>query len=96
MTCGGSPQRAPRLVARTRLGVSGHSIGGGCALLAASPDSRFAALTTTAANTNSSAVTAMAAVTAPVQFLAGSSDTVPPRPSTRSPCTRPVSPRGSS
>jgi dienelactone hydrolase len=79
MTYGGSPKRAPRLVARTSLGVSGHSMGGGCAVLAASRDSRILALTTmAAANTNPSAVTAMGTVNVPVQFLAGSSDTVTP------------------
>lgn len=78
-TYGGPPKGRPKLVARTSLGVSGHSMGGGSAVVAASRDARVVALTTmAAAETNPSAVAAMAAVAVPVQFVAGSQDTIAP------------------
>lgn len=78
-TYGNSPKRKGRLVAPSSLGVSGHSMGGGAAVLAASRDTRVTAVTTmAAAETNPSAIAAMGAVAVPVQFLAGSSDTIAP------------------
>jgi predicted dienelactone hydrolase len=78
-TYGSTPKRRGRLVAAASLGVSGHSMGGGAAVLAASRDTRVTALTTmAAAETNPSAIAAMGVVAAPVQFLAGSSDTIAP------------------
>jgi dienelactone hydrolase len=60
-----------------RLGLSGHSMGGGAALLAASRNPAVRTVTTlAAAETNPSAVTASAALTVPAQYVGGSSDTV--------------------
>ncbi|MFF4650782.1 alpha/beta hydrolase family protein [Streptomyces sp. NPDC001380] len=62
-----------------RLGLSGHSMGGGAALLAASRNPAVRSVSTlAAAETNPSAVTASAAITAPVQYVAGSQDTIAP------------------
>jgi dienelactone hydrolase len=60
-------------------GASGHSMGGGCSLLAASRDGRIRAVANLApAETNPSAAAAMPQVQVPVRLLAGSSDTVTP------------------
>jgi dienelactone hydrolase len=62
-----------------RFGASGHSMGGGASILAAAADSRIRALANlAAANTNPSAIAAMANVTQPTMLLAGSSDTIVP------------------
>lgn len=62
-----------------RLGLSGHSMGGGASILAAS---RNPAVTTVAnlaaAETTPSAVTAAASLTIPVRFIAGELDTIAP------------------
>ncbi|MDI1463101.1 dienelactone hydrolase family protein [Catellatospora sp. KI3] len=62
-----------------KLGLSGHSMGGGASVLAAS---RNPAVTTVAnlaaAETNPSAATAAASVRVPMMLVAGSSDTIAP------------------
>ncbi|MGV9454428.1 alpha/beta hydrolase family protein [Streptomyces sp. NPDC003635] len=59
------------------LAVSGHSMGGGAALLAASRNPSITTVTTlAAAETNPSAVAASSALTVPVQYVAGSRDSV--------------------
>lgn len=58
-------------------GASGHSMGGGASVLAASADPRIVAVANlAAAETNPSAQAAMAAVTVPVRVIAGSEDTI--------------------
>lgn len=60
-----------------RLGVAGHSMGGGCALLAAARHPRIATVATlAAARTRPSALEASAALRVPVLFLAAERDTV--------------------
>ncbi|MGE0000661.1 MAG: alpha/beta hydrolase [Fimbriimonadaceae bacterium] len=60
-------------------GASGHSMGGGCSILAASRDMRIRAVANLApAETNPSAAAAMPLVTVPLRLLAGSNDTVTP------------------
>lgn len=60
-----------------RYAVSGHSMGGGAALLAASRNPAVKTVTTlAAAETNPSAVTASAALTVPAQYVGGSKDTI--------------------
>jgi predicted dienelactone hydrolase len=60
-------------------GVSGHSMGGGCSILAAAADSRIGAVANlAAANTNPSAIAQMPAVRAPISLIAGSSDGITP------------------
>ncbi|MFH8395415.1 alpha/beta hydrolase family protein [Streptomyces sp. NPDC018036] len=60
-----------------RLGVSGHSMGGGAALLAASRNPAVKSVSTlAAAETNPSAVTASGKLTVPAQYVGGSSDTI--------------------
>lgn len=60
-------------------GASGHSMGGGCSLLAASRDSRIRAVSNlAAAETNPSAVQAMQNISVAVQLISGSSDTITP------------------
>jgi predicted dienelactone hydrolase len=60
-------------------GVSGHSMGGGCSILAAAADPRIGAVANlAAANTNPSAVAQMAGVQVPVSLIAGSSDSITP------------------
>jgi dienelactone hydrolase len=62
-----------------RLGVAGHSMGGGCALLAAARHPRIATVATlAAARTRPSALEASAALRVPVLFLAAERDTVAP------------------
>ena len=63
----------------SNFGLSGHSMGGGCAVLAASADARLRAVVTlAAANTNPSAVAASPLVTAPSSFVSGSQDSIVP------------------
>jgi dienelactone hydrolase len=63
----------------TRLGLAGHSMGGGAALLAAAADPRVAAwLVLAPAETSPSAVDAMADVSAPGAVLAGDEDVITP------------------
>ena len=60
-------------------GVSGHSMGGGASLLAASRDDRIRAVANlAAAETNPSAITAAASITRPVQLIAGDEDAITP------------------
>jgi|GEM_PF-1974294 len=62
-----------------RLGLSGHSMGGGCALLAAARDSRIAAVSTlAAADTRPSSLDLLGDIDAPVQSIAGSDDAIAP------------------
>jgi len=61
----------------SRLGLSGHSMGGGCALLAAARDARIAAVSTlAAADTMPSSLDVLDGIEAPVQSIAGSSDAI--------------------
>ncbi|MGW1537421.1 alpha/beta hydrolase family protein [Streptomyces aureus] len=61
----------------TRYAVSGHSMGGGAALLAASRNPAVKSVTTlAAAETNPSAVTASASLGIPVQYVGGSADSI--------------------
>lgn len=60
-------------------GLSGHSMGGGASILAAAADARIKALANlAAANTNPSAIAAMADVRAPARLIAGAEDTITP------------------
>ncbi|MGW0364667.1 alpha/beta hydrolase family protein [Streptomyces sp. NPDC002990] len=60
-----------------RYALSGHSMGGGAALLAASRNPAVKSVSTlAAAETKPSAVTASAALTVPAQYVGGSRDTV--------------------
>ncbi|GAA4908595.1 dienelactone hydrolase [Nonomuraea thailandensis] len=60
-----------------RLGLSGHSMGGGASVLAAARNASVRTVTNlAAAETNPSARAAAAAVTVPVQFVAGANDSV--------------------
>lgn len=70
-------------VAADRLGVGGHSMGGGCSLLAAASDSRIGAVVPlAAADTNPSSIAASGEVAAPLRLVVGSEDAiVPPGPS---------------
>ncbi|HRJ50943.1 MAG TPA: hypothetical protein PKU91_10430, partial [Phycisphaerales bacterium] len=63
-------------------GMSGHSMGGGCAILAADDDPRVKALAPlAAADTNPSSKTAALSVPCPSMYIDGSQDTiVPPGP----------------
>ena len=68
-----------------RRGVMGHSMGGGCALLAAQSDPRIrAVIPMAAADTNPSSVTASAGVRTATRLIVGSQDTIVP-PSTANP-----------
>ncbi|MEU4169299.1 alpha/beta hydrolase-fold protein [Streptomyces sp. NPDC026665] len=61
----------------TKYAVSGHSMGGGAALLAASRNPAVKSVTTlAAAETNPSAVTASSVLSAPAQYVGGSADTI--------------------
>ncbi|MEU6273764.1 alpha/beta hydrolase [Streptomyces populi] len=61
----------------TRYAVSGHSMGGGAALLAASRNPAVKSVTTlAAAETNPSAITASATLGVPVQYVGGSADSI--------------------
>jgi predicted dienelactone hydrolase len=70
-------------VAVDRLAVGGHSMGGGCSILAAASDPRVrAVLPLAAADTNPSSIAASAGVHAPMRLIVGSQDSiVPPGPS---------------
>lgn len=62
-----------------RFGVSGHSMGGGAAMLAAADDPRIAAIATlAAAETNPSAVAAAARLAIPASYISGSQDAITP------------------
>ncbi len=62
-----------------RFGLSGHSMGGGCAILAAAADARVKALAPLApAETNPSAIAASPALTMPTIFIVGDADTIVP------------------
>lgn len=62
-----------------RFGMSGHSMGGGCSILATSSDTRVKALANlAAANTTPSAIAVMPNVMVPVSLICGSNDTVVP------------------
>lgn len=66
-------------IATTRYGASGHSMGGGASLLATAADARIKAVANlAAAETNPSAVSAMANVSVPVSLISGSADTITP------------------
>ena len=72
-------------IAGGRRGVMGHSMGGGCALLAASQDPRIrVAVPMAAADTNPSSVAACGTVRCATRILVGSQDTIVP-PSTNAP-----------
>ncbi|MFF2364220.1 alpha/beta hydrolase family protein [Streptomyces sp. NPDC058122] len=59
------------------LGVSGHSMGGGAALLAAGRNPAIKSVSTlAAAETNPSAVAASGTLTVPAQYVGGSADTI--------------------
>ncbi|MFF3214397.1 dienelactone hydrolase family protein [Streptomyces sp. NPDC002886] len=61
----------------SRYAVSGHSMGGGAALLAAARNPAVKTVSTlAAAETNPSAITASGAITAPAQYVGGSKDTI--------------------
>ncbi|MFO0873594.1 MAG: dienelactone hydrolase family protein [Phycisphaerales bacterium] len=62
-------------VETTRFGASGHSMGGGCAILATKDDPRIDAVAPlAAADTNPSAIAAMLDVEVPSRLIAGSQD----------------------
>ncbi|MGW0877747.1 alpha/beta hydrolase family protein [Streptomyces sp. NPDC002740] len=64
-------------VSTGRLAVSGHSMGGGAALVAASRNPAVKSVSTlAAAETNPSAVTASGALSIPVQYVGGSADSI--------------------
>ncbi|WP_439657406.1 alpha/beta hydrolase family protein [Lentzea sp. HUAS TT2] len=66
-------------ITTTALGASGHSMGGGAAVLAAARNPKITTISTyAAAETNPSAKDAAATLRAPAQFLAGSQDTITP------------------
>ncbi len=66
-------------VATTKFGASGHSMGGGASILAASQDTRIRALANlAAAETNPSAIAAMPSIGIPVSLISASSDTIVP------------------
>jgi len=68
-----------------RRGVMGHSMGGGCSLLAAQSDPRIrAVIPMAAADTNPSSVAASAGVRTATRLLVGSQDTIVP-PATANP-----------
>jgi dienelactone hydrolase len=62
-----------------RFGASGHSMGGGASILAASQDARIKVLANlAAAETNPSAVAAMPNINAPTMLISASADTIVP------------------
>ncbi|MFD6920618.1 dienelactone hydrolase family protein [Streptomyces sp. NPDC059944] len=74
-TTGGS--RFAGAVDTDHLGLSGHSLGGGAALLAAARNPAVKSVSTlAAAETNPSAVAASAALKVPAQYVGGSADTI--------------------
>lgn len=67
-------------------GVSGHSMGGGASLLAASRDSRIKAVSNlAAAETSPSAIAAASLIYRPVQLIAGSQDSIVPPATSQQP-----------
>lgn len=72
-----SGSRFAGTVDTAHLGLSGHSMGGGAALLAAGRDSAVKAVSTlAAAETDPSAVAASGTLTMPAQYVAGSADSI--------------------
>lgn len=66
-------------IATDRFGMSGHSMGGGASILATADDPRVRALANlAAAETNPSAVAAMANVDVPLRLIVGDEDTIVP------------------
>ena len=66
-------------VLRGAYGASGHSMGGGVSLLAASGDPRFVTVANlAAAETRPSAIAVMSTITAPVLLIGGSDDVIAP------------------
>jgi dienelactone hydrolase len=60
-------------------GASGHSMGGGCSILAIANDSRIRVLANlAAAETSTSAIAAMEQITVPVRLIAGTDDSITP------------------
>jgi len=69
-----------------RFGASGHSMGGGAALLATAADQRIVAVATTAAaETSPSAIAALALIDVPIRLIAGSDDSIVPPESSLDP-----------
>ncbi|MET7383283.1 alpha/beta hydrolase [Streptomyces sp. NPDC005526] len=72
-----SGSRFAGAVSTDRLAVSGHSMGGGAALLAASRNAAVKSVSTlAAAETNPSAVSASSTLSIPVQYVGGSADSI--------------------
>ncbi|MEU1529916.1 alpha/beta hydrolase family protein [Streptomyces fagopyri] len=72
-----SGSRFAGTVDTAHLGLSGHSMGGGAALLAAGRNTAVKAVSTlAAAETNPSAVAASGTLTMPAQYVAGSADSI--------------------
>ncbi|MBO4209383.1 alpha/beta hydrolase [Micromonospora echinofusca] len=66
-------------ITTSRLGLSGHSMGGGASVLAAAANPAVTTVANlAAAETNPSAVTAAASVTVPMMLVAGDRDTIAP------------------
>jgi dienelactone hydrolase len=75
----GSPYHAG--IDTDAFGASGHSMGGGASILAAAQDVRIRAVgNLAAADTDPSAIAAIAGVDVPVRLLAGDDDTIAPPP----------------
>jgi predicted dienelactone hydrolase len=73
-------------VATTRIAFSGHSMGGGSALLAAKDDLRdVAVVTLAAADTNPSSISACTSIATPTRLIVGSQDTIVPPASSATP-----------
>ena len=67
------------VVATDRLGVSGHSMGGGASMLCAAGDPRVGVVANlAAAETSTSAIAAAGSITAPTFLIAGSQDSIVP------------------
>jgi dienelactone hydrolase len=80
-TVAGSPWQGA--IDGERRAVAGHSMGGGCALLAAKNDSRIrAVIGQAAANTNPSSIAAAVDVRCATRLIVGSQDTIVPPSST--------------
>jgi len=83
-------------VDESRFGAGGHSMGGGCAILAAKDDPRIDALATlAAADTNPSSIAAIGQVSIPVRLIVGSADSIVPPAGSALPCTATPTPRAS-
>lgn len=72
-----------QLVATNAFGLSGHSMGGGAAILAADDSRVCVVVPLAAANTNPSAVAASANVRVPLRHIVGSADSIVSAASTR-------------